>query len=153
MIDLIYCRRSSWWKKGLSVVRKAVEHWPSTAMSIYYCKYILLRLTYHIRKMPANNNTVDDCAKSDYWLYEGLKIQLDLLNLLSCLRTTNHNWNEWINEKDILAILYSELGWANQKFHEAPGRVVHKRLTPKSDRATLLYAFARWLVSSKHGLA
>ena len=34
---------------------------------------------------------------------------------------------------------------------QGEGRMVRKMLTPKSDRVTL-YAFARWLVSSKLGL-
>ena len=55
--------------------------------------------------------------------------------------------------KNILAISYSDLGsWDGQTRNltklQGEGRMVRKMPTPKSDQVTL-YAFARWLASSK----
>ena len=59
--------------------------------------------------------------------YERLKIQSYICSIcyqLGQLGTTNHKSSQLkgIN-KYILAITYSDLGWVNDKPHEAPGRM------------------------------
>ena len=39
-----------------------------------------------------------------------------------------------------LLFTYSDLGWVNERPHEAPERVVRERLTPKSDRVRICEA-------------
>ena len=68
-----------------------------------------------------------------------------MLNLFSTLRTRIHKKSQLKGMKIKKFILASDLG-CERKSHEAPG-IVRKRLTPKSDRVTLL----RRLVSFKRG--
>ena len=53
--------------------------------------------------------------------------------------------------KNIYLLLHIDTWTKNLAKLQGEGRMVRKRLTPLSDRVTL-YAFTRWLVSSKRGL-
>ena len=108
--------------------------------------------SFYIRKIPANYNNNNDCANraSDRmrdWKYAVRFAQI-VNNLDIWLRTTNHK-NSRLKGKEKSKIIYLllhivTLGWVNEKPHEALGRTA-------SDRVAI-YAFARWLVSSQHGL-
>ena len=82
-------------------------------------------------------------------------MSLDLLSLLS-----TYGWEQQIlrirnwKERIILAVRYSIVTRdvnENLTKLQGEGRMVRKKLSRKSDRVTL-YAFPRWLVSSKRGL-